>query len=454
MNIMAENITSLRQTGLLPKLLGATALAFGIAAYSGQAPAADFDAAKHFKGKTIRMIVDFKPGGGTDLQARYFAGNWSKFLPGKPRITVSNLFPNPSGRNFVWKSKPDGLTLNFVASAGVGTELVDKTAKFEIAKFIQIGSHAKRDVVLLARGTVPYNSVPEAKGSKVKLILAEPIGSPADLDGKLLATGMLSMWFDVPLKIATVARSGTADTLLMLERGDVNGYIAGSQWYALPKLRPGWFKKGYLKPIADMGHPDSPSIPNSEIKMPIPNAMTWMNAEQKALWKEIVLPEVISGKGITAPPGTPDAIIKVLRTAYAKAVHDPKFSAGLVKIQRQPVAFISGEKMQKIVEDATVDFKKGLPRFKEIRKQVYNRYFKGLKIVKIPENIAGKITKVRRAGRIVMIGGHRVRMNSTRSKITIKGTKAERKALKAGMACSIMGGMRKGRYEAKKVTCK
>ena len=62
--------------------------------------AEDFDAAKHFKGKSIRLMVDFKPGGGTDLQARYFAANWGKFIPGAPRMTVSNMFPKPAARNF------------------------------------------------------------------------------------------------------------------------------------------------------------------------------------------------------------------------------------------------------------------------------------------------------------------------------------------------------------------
>ena len=87
----------------------------------GSAQAADFDAAKHFKGKTIRLIVDFKPGGGTDIQARYFAAQWGKFVPGNPKFVVSNLFPNPSGRNYVWKAKPDGTTLSFLASAGTDT---------------------------------------------------------------------------------------------------------------------------------------------------------------------------------------------------------------------------------------------------------------------------------------------------------------------------------------------
>jgi len=430
----------------------ATALLVAATAWTAT-PAQALDAEKHFKGRTVRLIVDFKPGGGTDIQARYFAANWGKFIPGNPRLRVSNIFPNPAGRNFVWKSKPDGLTLNFVASAGIGTELVDPSAKFEIAKFVQIGSHAKRDVVLLARGTVPYNSLREAKGSKVQLVLAEPVAAATDLDGKLLATGMLAMWLDAPLKIAAVARSGTADTLLMLERGDVNGYIAGSQWYALPKLRPGWFKNGYLKPIADLGHPDAPSIPNSEIGMTVANAYTWLTPEQKELWEGIVLPEVIAGKGITAPPGLPADITKVLRDAYETAMKDKDFVAGLEKIQGQPAALINGAKMQELVTRATASFKKQLPNFKQIRIDVYNRYFKDAPPPKIPEKISGKVAKVSKGGRIIVVGGHSVRLNSSRSKITIKGEGAKRSAMKAGLACDIIGGMRKGRYEAKKVTC-
>ncbi len=444
-----------RRTALRPLAasVAAALLAFGTFSADKTAAAAEFDAAKYFKGKSIRLVVDFKPGGGTDMQARYFAANWGKFIPGNPRFQVNNLFPNPSGRNYVWRAKPDGLTLSFVASASIGREMVDPVAKFVTAEFTQIGTHAKRDVVLLVRGTVPYNSIPEARGGKVQITLAEPIGRPEDMSGKLLATGMLAMWFDVPLKIMTIARSGTSDTLLMLERGDVNGFIAGGMWYTLTRLRPGWFKTGYMKPIADMGNPDSPSIPNAEIKMPLPNAVTWLNAEQKALWQGIVVPEVLHGKGIAGPPKMPAAITKVLRTAYAKALADKTFAEGVEKIQRQPVAVIHGEKLQRLMITYTAAFKKQLPRYKEIRQQVFNRYFKGLKIKKIPEKIAGKIKSVRRGGRLIKVGGHAIKISGSRTKITVKGKKAKRKSLKVGMACKIKGRMRKGKYEAKSVKC-
>jgi hypothetical protein len=421
---------------------------------SGSAKSADFDAAKHFKGKTIRLVVDFKPGGGTDIQARYFAAQWGRFVPGNPKFVVANLFPNPAGRNYVWKAKPDGTTLSFLASAGTGRELIDPQSKFVTAEFTQIGSHAKRDQVLLVRGTVPYNSIPEARGGKVQITLAEPIGRPEDLTGKLLAISMLAMWHDVPLKILTVARSGTADALLMLERGDMNGWIAGSQWYALPKLRPGWFKTGYVKPIADMGNPDAPSIPNAEIKMPIPNAIEWLTPEQKELWEGMVLPGIISGKGIAGPPKMPPAVAKALRDSYANALKDPKFAEGLVKIQRQPIALIRGEKLQKLMVSATASFKKQLPRLKEVRQLVYDRYFKGLKIKTIPARLGGEIKSVQRGGRLIKVAGHGIKISGSRTKITINGQKAKRKALKAGMSCKIKGAMRKGSYEAKAVSCK
>lgn len=337
----------------------------------GTAAAADFDAEKHFKGKSIRLVVDFKPGGGTDIQARYFASNWGKFIPGNPRGTVTNLFPNPSGRNYTWKSAPDGLTLSFVASPGVGDNLVDPSAEFISDQFTQIGSHAKRDTVFLVRGTVPYNSLLEAKGGKTPLTLGVSIGRPEDLTGKTMAIAMLAMWLDAPLRVASVARSGTADALLMLERGDVNSWIADSMWYALTKLRPGWFSTGFIKPLVEMGHPESPTAPNSEIAMPLPNAYTWMNDEQKKLWSGIFLPEVVYGKAIIGPPNMPPEIAKTLRDAFANAVLDAKFAEGLEKIQGQPVSLMRGERAQQLVSETQESFKEQLPRYNELREQVY-----------------------------------------------------------------------------------
>ncbi len=359
--------------------LSCLTLAFAATGQSGTAPAkaAEFDAAQHFKGKSIRLVVDYKPGGGTDLQARYFAANWGRFIPGSPRITVTNLFPTPAGRNYVWKAAPDGTTLSFLAQADIGAELLDPTSnQFQTDKFTYIGAHASRDLVLLTRGsTVPYSTLKDAKGGKVVITIAAAIGSAEDIYGGPMGLGMLGLWFDAPLRFATVQTSGTADNLIMLERGDVNGFLAGStHWNTLPVLRPGWFSKGYVKVLANLSHPDSPSLPNAEISMPVPNAMTWLNEEQKALWKGLYLPYVMMGKGFAGPPNMSPDIAKVLRDAYLTALADADFAKGLTKLQGQPVGLVRGEKLQEMVVEASKAFKEQLPHYKKIRQQIYDRF--------------------------------------------------------------------------------
>lgn len=338
-------------------------------------PAISDDAAiaQHFAGKTIRLVVDFKPGGGTDIQARFVAAHLGKFIPGHPQITVTNIFPNPAGQSFVWKSAPDGLTLSFLATPGIGREDLDPSLEFKAEKFTWIGAHAKRDVILLARGNLPYNSLTDARGGKTPIKIAETISGLEDVNGKLFGIGLIAMWYDLPLKIANVARLGSADALVMIERGDVNAYIAGSNWYSLPTLRPGWFKSGYMKPLIDMGHPEKPTGPNSETKMTVPNVVTYMTPEQKKIWSALYLPDVLSGKTMAGPPNMSPAITKALRDAYFNCLSDPEVSAQLAKLQGQPVDLIRGERMQELVTEASAAFKESLPLYDKLRKEVYDK---------------------------------------------------------------------------------
>jgi tripartite-type tricarboxylate transporter receptor subunit TctC len=351
-------------------LLGGAAVALIV---SAAAQAADFDAVKYFKGKTITIVVDHKAGGGTDVQARFYAARLGKFIPGEPKLVVANIFPVPSGRNFTWSSKPDGFTL----SAGSTVSSPEpETGEYGNKYFTQLGSHANRDVILMGRGTLPYKSLKESVGGKTTITTAEPVGSADMLDGKLLGLGLLAMWLDAPLKVLPVARSGTSDSFLLLERGDVNSYVAGGHWFALPSLRPGWLKDGFLKPLADLSHPDLPLNPNSEISMPIPNAVAWMTPEQRDIWNGIYVPDVVAGKGLIGPPDMPPEITKALRDAFANAMQDKQFSADLEKLQGQPVQITRGEKMQELMDASARDFAKYQPQYKGLQQQVYDRYWR------------------------------------------------------------------------------
>src|SRR5687768_15148845 len=67
-----------------------------------------------YKGKTIRIIVSFTPGGFYDRWARLISRYMPKYLPGNPDMIVQNM-PGASSviaANYVYNvSKDDGLTL-------------------------------------------------------------------------------------------------------------------------------------------------------------------------------------------------------------------------------------------------------------------------------------------------------------------------------------------------------
>ena len=68
-------------------LLGALALALLVAGAGAQAdPAAEF-----FRGKQVRLIVGYGPGGGYDVYARLLARHLGNYIPGKPTVVVQNM---------------------------------------------------------------------------------------------------------------------------------------------------------------------------------------------------------------------------------------------------------------------------------------------------------------------------------------------------------------------------
>lgn len=82
--------------------------------------------------------------------------------------------------------------------------------------------------------------------------------------------------------------------------------------------------------------------------------------------------------------------------------------------------------------------------------------FTGLPVLTAAADMGkGKVEKVEREGRIVHIGGKKVRISGSRTNVCLAGKCDEDRAkIKAGMECEYEAAMRKGRFEAKKMSCK
>jgi len=92
-----------------------------------------------FKGKTIKVIVGFPPGGAVDLWARFIAQHIGKHIPGNPDLIVQNM---PGGGSVIAANqlynmaKPDGLTVGMMSSGLAFNQLTGrKEVQFDVAKF-------------------------------------------------------------------------------------------------------------------------------------------------------------------------------------------------------------------------------------------------------------------------------------------------------------------------------
>ena len=341
-------------------------------------PLPSFDAEAHFKGKTIRMVVGFNPGGGTDTQARFLAAKWGQYIPGNPRIVVSNLTPSLAASNFVWESEPNGLIIIYNATAPIQSS-TDPNAIFTASGFEVIGAPVARNAVWMINGhELPYNDITEAMGaSGPTLVGAGSAPTPQELTGvTALGNFLLADWLNLPFQYKLVASTGTEQTLLMLERGDVNSFTAGSVWYQLPQRRPGWITSGFIRPFAGLAGPGGVIVGNAEVdEFNAPYARDLISDEQRDIWDGLMAPETFVGKNLLAPPDTPLDIVNTLRRAWDEALADPEFRADFEQILGQPIEIEqSGAELQEIFAQVEDAFLRNIGQLREVQESVYDKF--------------------------------------------------------------------------------
>lgn len=349
-----------------------SAVAVGLLAAVGPAAAEElaqapknFDAAKHFAGKTIRVIVGFTAGGGTDLQARHFAAHWGEHIPGKPRMTVTNITPNTTASNRLYASEPDGFTLEMTAGSNVVNQFNEAQAKYKVEEFRVVGTHTGSSSTWFARKAWPHRTLADAVNTKEVM----RVGFRRPTDAYAMRIAALSKWLNFPVKFIP-GLSGTTDNLIAMERGDTDGYLpggGGTVWFSLPTIRPGWLKDGTVRVYALMSPSDLTIGPNKEVGDPkAPRASSLIkDPEQKRLFEILTNADTRYGKIWMAPPKTPDHIINVLRTSYEKVLADKAFRAKLEELMGEPVQYTHGAEVEKKLEEMVKDFGANASKFKE-----------------------------------------------------------------------------------------
>jgi tripartite-type tricarboxylate transporter receptor subunit TctC len=300
----------------------------------GLAAVAPLALAQSFSGKTVTIIVGYKPGGGYDATARMLARHLPKHIPGRPAVIVQNM-PGANSviaANHLYNvAKPDGLTIgtfnrNLPIAQLTGVEGV----KYDITKFAWIGSAANESTILAIRADLPYKTFEELRKAKEQVVIGSTGPGANTHDFPLLLKDLLG----VNLKIVS-GYSSSADIMLAVERKEVDGR-AGSYTSLLP-----FIERKLVRPIvrARTTEPGIDQLPVDESFAPNPKA--------KAIMALRSAPEQVA-RPYVLPPKTPPEIVKVMRDAFAKAISDPEMVAEGKKTKNE-LEYTPGDQAQKIL---------------------------------------------------------------------------------------------------------
>src|SRR5213082_1676495 len=183
---------------------------------------AEAAAQPNFAGKTITIIVGYKPGGGYDATARMISRHLPQHLPGKPTVIVQNM---PGGNSIIAANhmynvaKPDGLTIGtFNRNLPIAQLTSVQGVKFDIIKFAWIGSAANETTILAIRSDLPYKTFDEMRKAKEPVVIGSTGPGANTHDFPLLLKDLLGL----NLKIVS-GYSSSADIMLAVERKEVDG---------------------------------------------------------------------------------------------------------------------------------------------------------------------------------------------------------------------------------------
>ena len=205
------------------------------------------------------------------------------------------------------------------------------------------------------------------------ITLADAVTSPAGMGSTVFLTSWLADKFNLPFRVLSVASTGTASQMLMLERGDINSWSAGGVWSQLPRTRPGWVANGILRPFADLSFPGTTQSANSEGAFTCPNVTDFIAGQDQEEWLAFNGPRTFLSKHLWGPPGMDPNVLATLRDAWTNAFTDPAFVAGSDAIGFNTV-LTEGAAGQRQLAEVTNAFIENKSRREELQVELFDKY--------------------------------------------------------------------------------
>ena len=288
------------------------------------------------KGKSIRIMIGYPPGGGHDLEARVMGRHLSKYLPGNPSIIVQNM-PGAGGiiqAAYVYnRAKPDGRTIGLFGGSHSTSALLQskKDIKFNMTKMPIVWSVAAgnidivREFLNARKASDLFNVDPD------QIIVAGRSKTGSSCIKGQLALKLLEIKGYRPV----CAYRGTAVVRGAMERGEVSFFNASDAHLIGSGAFVDMHERGMVYPMWQSGvlQQDGRILRSATVKGDVPTLFEVYrerygkdpSGDAWESWKALSLGLAKLTRTLVLPPGTPSDRIETLRKGIKQMAQDPKF---------------------------------------------------------------------------------------------------------------------------------
>ncbi|CAP45127.1 Bug family tripartite tricarboxylate transporter substrate binding protein [Bordetella petrii] len=258
--------------------------------------------AQDFPQRAITLVAPFAPGGSVDITARLIADAWARQLGQSVVIENRAGASGNIGMAAVARAQPDGYTLSINTMSLAINPSLFKTMPFDTLKDLRsVGTVATSQHVLTVTNSLPVNSVAEllayvrARPANEVSFGSAGMGSTFHMAAELFKSVSGTQILHVPYK-------GGGPAML-----DTIGGQVQMSFPVLSAAKP-QVDSGKLKPLGVTGKTRSPLLPNvptiAESGLPDYEFNTWFV--------------------ISAPAGTPQAVVDTLNARLGDALRSPE----------------------------------------------------------------------------------------------------------------------------------
>ncbi len=264
---------------------------------------ASLDSQSKYPSTPITLIVQYSPGGSTDLLARSMEKMAKKYL-GVPLVVVNK--PGGGGTiawNELGEAKPDGYTLGMTSNGVILQPLYGSTRYNYPTALEPIAQIAISPVVMAVRADSPWQTVDDvinyARQHPGEIKFGHPgLGSLPHIVGEMFTK-------EAGIQIEQVPFMGTAESIAATMGGHIQLMFASSPSDIKELVRSGKMRALAMSSQKRLIQPEFANVPTFKER--------GLNVEL-TIWQ-----------GVGAPKGLPENIKKTLAQGFEKIVNDPDF---------------------------------------------------------------------------------------------------------------------------------